>query len=245
MSTNQDLMKSLSAAVDVAVAELMALNNLNKGEVNLQEAKIGQVDPNGQLAGEGTRGESVLNPGENAKKAEKEPDEDDEKDEKKEDKKDKKPEAHKEPDEDDEDDMDDDKAEKMEQKLCAYKAKKEAGMKKSEVNAQAIAESLKKSITAPIEEFQKSVNDRMARIEELIKKIGSAPAARQSLSGLTPLVKSAEDNQAPGSQLSKSQILDKLFDLQKSGDRRVSSEVIARVETGDMAVLAERDIKLT
>ena len=184
-----------------------------------------------------------MNPGESAKKADKE-----EVDEKKEDKKDKKPEDHKEPDgdEDDEDEeLDDDKAAKMEQKLNAYKMKKEAGVKKSEVDVQAVTESLKKSLIAPVEEFQKSINDRMARIEELIKKIGSAPAPRQSVSGLTPLVKSAEDNQAPGTQLNKSQMLDKLFDLQKSGDRRVSSEVIARVEIGDMSVLAERDIKLT
>jgi hypothetical protein len=253
------LIKSLSAAVDVAVAELLALSNLNKSDISLQDAKIGPSGANGDLAGEGPKGESVLVP-EDAKKADKEDEkhEDEEEDKKKfadkehkhdieckvtkaEDKKDK------EDDKDEDDEMDDEKVAKMESKIAAYKASKAAKpvMQKSEADIAAVVESLKKSILMPVEEFQKSMSDRLATIEGLVKQIGSAPAPRQSVSGLTPLVKSAEDAQSAESSLNKADVLNKLFDLQKSGDKRVDSSVITRVEIGDLAVLAERDIKLT
>ena len=66
MTTNEDLMKSLATAVDVAMAELLAVSNLSKAEVSLQDAKIGE--PNGDLAGKKMDSENTIKP-EGAKKS--------------------------------------------------------------------------------------------------------------------------------------------------------------------------------
>jgi hypothetical protein len=85
-------------------------------------------------------------------------------------------------------------------------------------------EVLAKAYDARFEALTKTVSD----LSETIKKISSAPAPRKGLSGYTPLRKSEED----GKSLTKAETIEKLFDLQKSGNRQVDPSLINRVETG-------------
>ncbi len=260
---NEELLKSLSGAIDAAIKELANIDQLSKSDVSLQDAKLRPEGANGDLPGH-SEGESALKP-EDAKKADeagtehaakgenpftdKDPkDGKDDKDGKKEPKSDKK-------DDGDDDDMDDDKAEKLKAKIKKYeddKAAKAAGtapatMSKSDLEA--TTETLKKSIVSHVEEaLNKSFNARLAQLEGMIEKLVKAPQPRQSTSGLAPLAKSSEDVQPAGQTaapaLTKAAALDQLFALQKSDDKRVDSSVIARVEMGDFSVLAERGINL-
>lgn len=249
---NEELLKSLNGAIDAAISELAAIDSLSKSDVSLQDAKLRPETANGTLPGD-NREDSTLKP-EDAKKAEeaakgenpfadKDKDGKDDKEEKDE-KKDKS---------DDDDDLDDEKAEKMKAKIKKYeddKAAKAAGcdpsMSKSESSS--VVEELKKSMVEKVEALNKSFSDRLTTLEGMIEKLVKAPMPRQSVSGLAPLAKSEADlapaGATPVAQLTKSQALDKLFDMQKSGDTRVDSNVIARVDMNDFSVLAERGINL-
>lgn len=257
-AVNQELVKSLNAAVDAALSELLTIDALQKGDVSLQDAKMRPEGANGDIPGH-SQGGSALSP-EDAKKAEEAKKAEDmkaEKAKKAEEAKKAFEEAKKayedcskadEEDDEDDEDMDDDKAAKMEQKLEAFKAKKAASagvaqMSKSDIAS--VAGELSKTVQGRVDELSKSFNERLGKLEEVLTRISTAAVPRASRSGHQPLAKSSEDVQATDStQLSKGQALDKLFDLQKSGDTRVDSRVIARVEMGDFSVLSEKGIKL-
>ena len=239
---NEELLKSLNTAIDTAIKELVNIDTLSKGDMNLQDAKLRPESANGTLPGD-NREESVLKP-EDAHKTEEAAKADDKKDDKDDKKK----------DDDDDDDMDDEKAEKLKSKIQKYEDKKKKmappmaaqGAMMSKADVDQISDTLKKSIVTQVEEMHKSFSDRLSQIESLIGKMATAPQPRQSVSGLAPLAKSNEDVQAAAqqNQMSKSQMIDKLFELQKSNDKRVDSMVISRVEMGDYSVLAERGINL-
>lgn len=249
---NEALLKSLNSAIDTAIQELVNIDSLAKSDISLQDAKLRPESANGSLPGD-NREESALKP-EDAHKAESK-DEEKNPDAKADEKKD-----HKEPDGDekkgnkdeDEEDMDDEKAEKLKAKIQKYEEKKKkaampmsapGAMTKSDLDQ--VSDTLKKSIVSQVEEMHKSFSERLTQMEGLINKLVSAPQPRQSVSGLAPLAKSNEDVQAANQvQLNKSQVLEKLFELQKSDDKRVDSNVIARVEMGDYSVLSERGINL-
>jgi hypothetical protein len=248
MNMNEELLKSLNGAIDAAIKELASVDELAKGDISLQEAKLRPESSNGSLPGHdgGAVSDSTLKP-EDAKKAESadcDPAEKaDDEDEKSKDK-----------DDSDDDEMDDDKADKWKAKIKKYEEDKaakaanpaSASMTKSDIDN--AAETLKKSIVEHVEEvMQKSFGDRLTQLEGLIQKLVQAPQPRQSVSGLAPLAKSGEDVQPAGqapATLSKSQMIDKLFELQKAEDKRVDSTVITRVEMGDFSVLTERGINL-
>ncbi len=257
---DEQLLKSLSGAIDAAIKELATIDTLAKSDISLQDAKLRPEGANGDLPGH-SAGESVLKP-EDAKKAEakSEPEEGTEHTKKgenpfaagkdKDDKKDDKS-KDKDSDEDDDDDMDDEKAEKMKAKMKKYEDKKAAkasapSMTKSEsINVEALT----KSITAQVEEVMaKSFGDRLGQLEGMIAKLVGAPVARSSVSGLAPLAKSSEDVQpaaaAATPALTHAGALNQLFDMQRGGDSRVDSQVISRVEMKDYSVLAERGINL-
>ena len=139
-------------------------------------------------------------------------------------------------DEDEDDDDDDD--EKM---IAAYKslcAKMEtrgliekvskSESKSGEVNFTGEIVSLKKSTDEKLETLTKAIK----AVSESVKKIASQPvASRKGLAGYTPLKKN--DNDEGGtSSLKKSEVVNKLLDLKKSGDERVNSLLINRIETG-------------
>lgn len=276
---NEELLKTLNGAIDVAIKELMEIDSLSKGDMNLQDAKLRPESANGSLPGD-NREESTLKP-EDAHKAEsadkgdlhimhEDEDEDDEDEEDKAKKADdcgddykkadkaKKAEDDKSKDkEDEEDDMDDDKAEKLKARLKKYEAHKAAKAKKmasplsvagammSKSEMDEITDTLKKSVSSKVEELHKSFGERLSTLEGLLQKLIAAPQPRQSVSGLSPLAKSGDDVQSGESApLQKGEVLNKLWQLQKSDDKRVDSTVIARVEMGDYSVLAERGINL-
>ncbi len=269
---NEELLKTLNGAIDVAIKELMEIDSLSKGDMNLQDAKLRPESANGSLSGD-NREESALKP-EDAHKAESadkgdlhimhedEEDDEDEKAKKADDCDDdyKKAKKGEEEDEDDED-MDDDKAEKLKARLNKYEAHKSAKAKKmaspisvaggaggqmSKSEMDEIADTLKKSVSSKVEELHKSFGERLNTLEDLLQKLVAAPQPRKSVSGLSPLAKSGDDVQPAeaSSSLQKGEVLNKLWQLQKSDDKRVDSTVIARVEMGDYSVLAERGINL-
>lgn len=254
---NEELLKSLSGAIDMAIQQLVSVDQLAKGDVSLQDAKLRPETANGTLPGD-NREESALKP-EDAKKAEDDAakadsaakgenpfaDKDD-------DKKDKKKKDKDDSDDSDDDDIDDEKAEKMKAKIKKYeddkasKAASAGSMIKSETQ---VTEELTKSIVTQVSQaMQKSFGDRLSQLEGLIQKVVQAPQPRQSVSGLAPLAKSSDDVQPAGQAavpaLTKASALDQLFTMQKSDDKRVDSSVIARVEMGDFSVLSERNINL-
>jgi hypothetical protein len=256
---NEELLKSLNGAIELAIQQMVEVDQLAKGDVSLQDAKLRPESANGSLPGD-TREDSTLKPedankAEHADKGDLKIMHDDGCDDDKKAKKGENPFADKDgkkdskkdddDDDDDEDDMDDDKAEKMKAKIKKYedeKAAKTANMTKS---AAIDSEELKKSIVTQVADtLEKSFGERLTQLEGLINKLVQTPQPRQSVSGLAPLVKNDGDAGATSSQLSKSEALDKLLEMQKNQDKRVDSSVIARVEMNDFSVLAERNINL-
>lgn len=124
----------------------------------------------------------------------------------------------------------------MKSEYAALTAKMESRglLSKSEPKAKELKKSedssdqLKKAVDtqgSEISELKKAI----ASIAETVNKIAAQPAARKGVSGLTPLKKSeGSENDQP---LVKSQVVEKLFELKKSGDRRVDTALINRVET--------------
>lgn len=82
---------------------------------------------------------------------------------------------------------------------------------------------LKKSIDERFESITKTLKD----VAETVKKIASTPKERKGLAGYQPLKK----NEGPA-PLKKSDVINKLLELKKSGDARVDSVFITRVEQG-------------
>jgi hypothetical protein len=90
-------------------------------------------------------------------------------------------------------------------------------------------DSLRKSYDEKFEAFGKT----LGAIGDSVKKIAAQPAApRKGLTGAKPLRKSEEE---AGSSLKKGEVVNRLLDLKKSGDRRLEgaggSSLINRVET--------------
>lgn len=86
---------------------------------------------------------------------------------------------------------------------------------------------LRKAMEGEIDELRKTI----ASLTETVSKIASQPATRKGVSGLAPLRKSEEGEEK---SLRKSEIVEKLLELKKSGDRRVNTALINRVETSRM-----------
>jgi hypothetical protein len=167
-------------------------------------------------------------------KIEEEPKEDEEKDEEKDEKKD-----ESEDEESDEDAMNSfEKAKaKVEARGLLKSAPKTEQMKKT-----AHTEDLVKS---EINSLRKSYDNRFdsisASVEKLTKsleKIASRPQPRRGATNLAPLRKS--DHEPEQEQMSKSEVINQLFQLQKSGDTRVTPGLIYKVECNK---LDARDFK--
>jgi hypothetical protein len=263
----QDLIKSLEGAIDKAMGEIIEVEKLAKGDISLQDVKLHTDSPNGSLPGDNSK-DSALK-AEDAKKGDlkithtdddcDDEDEDDKAKKAEKDEDDKKSKKDKDDDGDEDDDMDDVAYEKMKAKMKKYEDGKSKKVKKgfmgddSTVNttnvqkseADKMVDALSKSIEQQVGVLEKHLTERVNKLEEILGKIAGAPQPRKSVSGLAPLAKSAEDLQSESAApLSKSQVIDKLFELQKNGDKRVDSSVIARVEFNDFSVLAERNINL-
>lgn len=95
-------------------------------------------------------------------------------------------------------------------------------------------DALRKSYDEKFEAFGKT----LGAIGDSVKKIAAQPAApRKGLTGAKPLRKS--DSEEAGASLKKSEVVEKLLDLKKSGDKRLvgaaGSSLINRVETNRIA----------
>jgi hypothetical protein len=212
-----DLVKSLTELIDETLNEI---ESLKKSKFDASKIDLGDDKANGSL---------------DTCSINKKEDDEDKDDEKKEDKKDDKDEDKKDDkkfnfeksddkDEDDKEDDEDEEVAKAEAALCA--AKEKAAMKKAE----------KKGVNVEkAEDFQKSLNDQIAPLQaqinqltDLVKKMADTPVAQRgsSFKDIQPLKKSESTE-----PLNKSQVLNKLFDLKKSGADVASNDII-RAEVG-------------
>ncbi len=85
------------------------------------------------------------------------------------------------------------------------------------------------------DDLAKSVDERLSKMAETIsslvktvERIAKAPQTRRSVSGLQPVERLSKSEE--GTALTKHDALDKLLNLQKSGDKRITSYLVAKVE---------------
>lgn len=126
---------------------------------------------------------------------------------------------------------------KMEKRGLMAKMDKDK-MKKSETVSEAAPAPVAAAVAAPadhVESLRKNVDERfegltkaLKEVAETVKKIASTPV-RRGVTGVTALRKN-EGSEQPS--LKKGEVLGKLMELRKSGDARVDSLFINRVETG-------------
>ena len=246
VESRDEILKSISSLLDEAIGEY---SNLCKADYKIQPDENGDMPQKaGQEADdfikplkkedekEEEKKDEVVIPEE--KKDEEKKDDDDKDDEKDEEKKDeekkdepvaemKKEEVKKAEDDD----------EKEYGKFMKYfqKALLDLGLVKDE---EPVAEEAKieKSVKEDVS-LLKSLGDKLEKLEEklgkvneTIDKIASAPAlpTKQSLDGLTAIKKSTDEEAPKG--ISKSDKLGKLLDMMKSGDKRITPQIIANYE---------------
>lgn len=131
--------------------------------------------------------------------------------------------------EEDEEEEGKDKDESDEKLQMAYKSlvtkmEKRGLMQKTSVQkSEAGSSDLRKSVDERFDALTKSIKE----VSETVKKIASQPTARKGVTGYAPLKKSEGEEQP----LKKSEVIEKLFELRKSGDKRVDSLLINRIET--------------
>ena len=217
----EEALKKVAEVLDEAIAEYEMLEKMDL-----------------ELAEDPTRPFPAAKASEEEEEDEKELDED-EKDEDE----DEKEKDEDEKDEDKEEEMSDDA---MKSEYAAFTSKMEARglLKKSEKAPKA---SLKKSEEAPkSESLKKSMDDRfdiltktMEAIAEKVEKIAGTPAPRKGVAGYQALKKS-EDEAQP---LNKAEVVSKLLDLKKSGNKSITSDLIMRIETNRVSDTDLKHIK--
>lgn len=247
-----ELLKAVADVLDEAIA---TYEQLEKMDLDMKEVE----DPSKAKKSD----EPAAVPAAVAEAMEEEEEEKEEEDEKEKEKKDmdkaslkmKKEEEPKEDEEEEEkeDEKEKDKKDESDDQLMAtYKSlvskMEKRGLIKAEPQAPIGNKSMQKSETSEektnkseetIEALKKSFDDR---VEDLTKKIegiakavesiSKSPAApRRGLSGATPLRKSETETKP---SVTKLQALDKLVELRKSGDQRVDTGLITRLEMGKL-----------
>jgi hypothetical protein len=106
----------------------------------------------------------------------------------------------------------------------AKEVKTEEPMKKTEDKS--ASEDLRKSVDDRFEMLGKAIQG----LTETVTKIASQPSQpRKGITGYSPLKKNEEGE---SQTLSKTEVIGKLLDLRKSGDRRIDTSLINRFETG-------------
>lgn len=234
----QELLKAVSKILDEA---LLTYEEIEKSEVKKSFDNTEEVqDPSRASSPELQKEEAPPFMAEGKKD---EPESEEEEEESEEDKKKKKDAEGEESEEKEEKPEEDEDDEKMMEayKSMTSKMEKRGLIKKSETaQPETKVEEVKKSedSKAEIETLKKSFSEQvdgmkaqMDALTKAVEKFAKAPAApRKGLSGATPLRKSGDGEDKP--VLTKSGALNKLLDLRKSGDNRVDTGLINRVETG-------------
>lgn len=252
-TADSDLVKSISALLDETIKEVEALA---KGDVSFSELRL-QPDENGGMASEagqssddtaGLKKEEM--PEELKEKIEEKKDGEDKKEDDKEvekaipeelseakDKEEDKKDEHQEPDGDeDEDEKEMEKFMRMMSKAMVRLgiAKSDSEPKVEEVKLEkseetkSEGEDLSKAQAEKIETLTKEIEG----LKKTVDDISKAPVSgRRSLTGLKPIQKSEDEKGgSAATTLSKSQVIDKLFALQKSGDKRINPVLITKAE---------------
>lgn len=223
---NEELMKSLVALIDESLAEIEELKKSDRFSASEIEIKgpgagIAGKDPNGKLD----------------KEEDKDEEDDEDEDEKEEDKAEKAEGVNEQADpnagshqvakkEHDEDEDDHEEKESEEDKK-----KEMASMKKSIEETSSLMKSYVDERLAPIENQLKTLVD-------LVQKVADAPVPSKSVSykGITPLKKSEDE----GEELTKSAVVEKLFDLKKSGTKVDTKDIISAELGTDLVKIANK-----
>lgn len=201
--TNQELMKAVADVLDEALAEY---EKLSKAELGIDGAQaVDDMKVPAKAVGEPGIGGPGQKPMMAKEEAPAEP-----------------MMEPKEKEDEDEDEQEDDEklmqsykslVAKMEKRGLMHKKKEEHKMHKSQ------------AADARFETLSKAIKD----VSEAVKKIAAAPAApRKGLAGYAPLRKSEEGE---GKSLRKSEVVNKLIELKKSGTAGIDTGLINRVET--------------
>lgn len=199
--SNQELMKAVADVLDEALAEY---EKLSKG-MGIDEAEQLSLDAQAKPVGApgiGGPGQKPMMAKEEAPAEQMQEDED---------------EKEKEGEDEDE--------EKLMQtyKSVVAKMEKRGLMHKMKMKEEKVHKS--ETADARFESLAKAIKD----VSETVKKIATAPAApRKGLAGYAPLRKSEEGE---GKSLRKSEVVNKLIELKKSGTAGIDTGLINRVET--------------
>lgn len=214
---NSELVKSLNTLIDETLQEL---EELKKSRFSAVEVKldgpgsdgIAGKPANGSMGKEEDKDDEEDEDEDEAKKAESCAKEEDEESE----------EAMKSDDEDADDEEDgDEEDEKHEEKESKKKEEMERKMKKSQEETTSLMKSF-------VDERIKPIEAQIATIFELVNKIADQPVAARGVSSrAVPLIKSVGEHES----LSKSQVVEKLWEMKKSG-KPVDSVDVIKAETG-------------
>jgi hypothetical protein len=149
-----------------------------------------------------------------------------------------KPEEEQEPEQQEEEKGEDEEEseEVLKGKYESYKSKMEKrGLLKSETaevpaTEKKEVEELRKSFSDEFETLRKTIS----AIAEKVEQIASTPMPRKGASGVQPLLKTEQQPEAEGEgqPMTKSEAIDKLLELKKSGDARITTTLISKFESG-------------
>lgn len=221
--------------LDLIDETLHEVEELIKSRMSPVEGKIGDSDSG--MAGMDANGEL-----ESAKKAESEEEEDKEKEEEKE-KEEKSSEMEKAEDEKEEEKKEEDEEEDEEKKKKhPYKEEtKEAAKEILDMHKSDLSKSLKKTETllkSYVDERIKPIEEKLSSLLDVVNKIANQPLPQKGVSVKTSVL--AKSSHAGETVLSKSELVNKLLELKKSG-HKVDTLDIAKVDTGlELQQIAEK-----
>jgi hypothetical protein len=213
--THEDMLKAVCTVLDEAMAEADRLTKMSGG---IETMQIDDMKGQGKgVVGDGEGSKPLMakeedKPKDKEKPEEKEDEEDDEK----------LKEAYK------------SLVAKMEKRGLMEKACKPIRKSETEVEAP-VVEKTPEVKTEVVDTLRKSVDERfesltkaIKEVSEVVKKIAATPMPRKGVAWVQALKKS----EGSETTLRKSDILGKLLDLKKNGDKQIDSIFINRVETG-------------
>jgi cobalamin biosynthesis protein CobT len=217
---NEELMKSLTSLIDESLAELEIMKKSDR----FSATEIKLDGPGTGIAGKDPQGSL-------GKEEDKDEDEEDE----------------------DEEEKDEDKKLEMEKAESKEEDKKEDKKEDKDEDKKKDMDDMKKSLDEQSTLLKSYVDSKFAsfetqldKIAKLVSDIADAPVAPKSVSykNIAPLKKSAgsHDEEGENEPLTKGQIVDKLFDLKKSGTRVDSADIAsAELASGhDLAKIANK-----
>jgi hypothetical protein len=226
---NEEMVKSIASLIDESLAELEVMKKSER--FSASEIKLG--GPGSGIAGKDPQGSL----GKEEDKDEEDKDEEEDEDEEEGDKKPDMDKAEGKNAEAAKADCDSPEMGKAEDK----KKEEEDKKKDEEEDKKKDKEDMKKSLDEQSTLLKSYVDSKFANFEtqlekiaKLVADIADAPVPSKSVSyrGITPLNKSVAESDGEGQALTKSSLVEKLFDLKKSGTR-VDSTDIASAELAD------------